>query len=127
METFTAMLRCFRKKFGRGCKIKLQLIAESSWRKNGRRWPKGRQVPDGWAAFNQLWRAYQQVEARNDYERVWYAKSLDRLDQLGDYRRLRLLSNRAAVPTLMWVALLATLRLASAFSSARKTALPKRS
>jgi hypothetical protein len=74
-------------------------------------WPamaKGETSADGWAAFNQLWRAYQQVEARNDYERVWYAKSLDRLDQLGDYRRLRLLSNRAAVPTLMWVVLLAT-------------------
>ena len=58
--------------------------------------------------LNQLWRAYQQVDARNDHERLWYAKSLNQLDQLGDYRRLRLLSNRAAVPALMWVVLLAT-------------------
>jgi hypothetical protein len=73
-------------------------------------WPamaKGETSADAWAAFNQLWRAYQQVEARNDYESVWYAKSLDRLDELGDYRRLRLISNRAAVPALMWVVLLA--------------------
>jgi hypothetical protein len=74
-------------------------------------WPamaKGETSADAWAAFNQLWRSYQQVEVRNDHERLWYAKSLDRLDQLGDYRRLRVLSNRAAVPALMWVVLLAT-------------------
>jgi Protein of unknown function (DUF4239) len=76
-----------------------------------REWPamaKGETNADAWAAYNQLWRAYQQVEARNDREKLWYSKSLDQLDQLGDYRRLRLLSNRAAVPALMWVVLLAT-------------------
>jgi Protein of unknown function (DUF4239) len=74
-------------------------------------WPamaKGETSADAWAALNQLWRVYQQLEPRNDYESVWYSKSLDRLDQVGDYRRLRLLSNRAAVPVLMWVVLLAT-------------------
>ena len=74
-------------------------------------WPamaKGETSADAWAAYNQLWRSYQQVDARNDHERLWYAKSVDQLDQLGDYRRLRLLSNRAAVPALMWVVLLAT-------------------
>jgi hypothetical protein len=74
-------------------------------------WPamaKGETSTDAWAAYNQLWRTYQQLETRNDHEKVWYAKSLDQLDQLGDYRRLRLLSNRAAVPALMWVVLLAT-------------------
>ncbi|HSE90710.1 MAG TPA: DUF4239 domain-containing protein [Candidatus Binatia bacterium] len=74
-------------------------------------WPamaKGETSLDAWAALNQLWRAYQQVEARNDHEKLWYAKSLDQLDQLGDFRRLRLVSNRAAVPALMWVVLLAT-------------------
>jgi Protein of unknown function (DUF4239) len=74
-------------------------------------WPamaKGETTADAWAAYNQLWRTYQQFEARNDHEKLWYAKSLDQLDKLGDYRRLRLLSNRAAVPPLMWVVLLAT-------------------
>jgi Protein of unknown function (DUF4239) len=74
-------------------------------------WPamaKGETSPDAWVAINQLWRGYQQVEARNDHERLWYAKSIDQLEQLGDYRRLRLLSNRAGVPVLMWVVLLAT-------------------
>jgi hypothetical protein len=74
-------------------------------------WPAmatGETSPDAWAAMNQLWRAYQQVEVRNDHERLWYEKSLDQLDQLGDYRRLRMLSNRPAVPALMWVVLLAT-------------------
>ena len=82
-------------------------------------WPamaKGETSPDAWVAINQLWRAYQQVEARNDHERLWYAKSIDQLERLGDYRRLRLLSNRAAVPVLMWVVLLATGAITIGFS-----------
>jgi hypothetical protein len=82
-------------------------------------WPamaKGETSADAWAAFNQLWRAYQQVEVRNDHERLWYAKSLDQLDQLANYRRLRLLSNRAAVPALMWVVLIATGTITIGFS-----------
>jgi hypothetical protein len=71
-----------------------RIVVEKEWPAMAKREASA----DAWAAFNQLWRAYQQVEARNDYESVWYAKSLDRLDQLGDYRRLRLLSNRPAVP-----------------------------
>ncbi|HSF25397.1 MAG TPA: DUF4239 domain-containing protein, partial [Blastocatellia bacterium] len=63
--------------------------------KEGPAMAKGETSLDAWAALNQLWRAYQQVEARNDHEKLWYAKSLDQLDQLGDFRRLRLVSNRA--------------------------------
>jgi Protein of unknown function (DUF4239) len=74
-------------------------------------WPamaKGETSADAWATFNLLWRTYQQLQPRNDYESIWYEKSIDRLVHLGDYRRLRMLSNRAAVSALMWVVLLAT-------------------
>ena len=36
-------------------------------------WPamaKGETSSDGWTAYNQLWRAYQQIDARNDHERA---------------------------------------------------------
>jgi hypothetical protein len=81
-----------------------QIVVEKEWPAMA----KGETSPDAWATLNQLWRVYQQVEPRNDHEKIWYAKSLDQLDQLGDFRRLRLLSNRAAVPPLMWAVLLAT-------------------
>lgn len=72
-------------------------------------WPamaKGEASPEAWEAYNQLWRTYQQFQPRNAYENAWYAESLGRLNQLGDYRRDRLLNNRSAVPGVMWVVLL---------------------
>jgi hypothetical protein len=89
-----------------------RIVVEKEWSAMA----KDEASPDAWAAFDQLWQAYQQIEVRNDHERLWYAKSLDQLDQLGDYRRLRLLSNRAAVPALMWVVLLATGTITIGFS-----------
>jgi hypothetical protein len=94
----------FRARLQNQIRLYSRIVVEKEWPAMA----KGETSPDAWAAYNQLWRAYQQVEARNDHEKLWYAKSLDQLDQLGDYRRLRLLSNRAAVPALMWVVLLAT-------------------
>ena len=63
--------------------------------------------PETWETYNQLWRTYQQFQPQNDHERIWYAQSLTRLSQLGDQRRLRLLSSRSeGIPAVMWVALL---------------------
>ena len=57
--------------------------------------------------YNQLWRTYHLFQPQNDHEKIWYAQSLTRLNQLGDQRRLRLLSSRSeGVPAVMWVALL---------------------
>lgn len=72
-------------------------------------WPamaKGEASPEAWEAYNQLWLAYQQFRPRNGYENAWYAESLGRLNQLGDYRRLRLLDNRSALPGVVWAVLL---------------------
>ena len=63
--------------------------------------------PETWEMYNQLWRTYQQFQPQNDHERIWYAQSLTRLSQLGDQRRLRLLSSRSeGIPAVMWIALL---------------------
>ena len=60
-----------------------------------------------WEMYNQLWRTYQQFQPQNDHERIWYAESLTRMSELGDQRRLRLLSSRSeGIPRVMWVALL---------------------
>lgn len=63
--------------------------------------------PEAWQAFNQLWRTYHLFRPENDHQRIWYAESLKRLNQLGDQRRLRLLNSRSeGVPGVMWVVLL---------------------
>jgi hypothetical protein len=63
--------------------------------------------PETWQMYNQLWRTYHEFQPQNDHEKIWYEQSLTRLNQLGDQRRLRLLSSRSeGVPHIMWVALL---------------------
>lgn len=61
-----------------------------------------------WEAYNQLWRTYQRFRPQNEYENTWYAQSLARLNQLGDRRRLRLLSSQTGVPGVLWAVLLGT-------------------
>lgn len=62
--------------------------------------------PEAWEAYNQLWRSYQRIRPQEEQESAWYNLSLARLNDLGDYRRVRLLSNRSALPGVMWVVLL---------------------
>jgi Protein of unknown function (DUF4239) len=62
---------------------------------------------EAWEAYSQLWQAYYRFTPQNEQERIWYTQSLTRLNQLGDQRRLRMLSSRSGrVPTVMWVVLL---------------------
>jgi len=63
--------------------------------------------PEAWEAYNQLWRTYHQFQPKDEQAKTWYAQSLARLNQLGDQRRLRLLSSRSGgVPGVMWLVLL---------------------
>ena len=80
----------------------VRIVVEKEWPAMAR----GETSLEAWEAYNRLWLAYQQFQPRNEYERVWYAESLARLNQLGDYRRLRLLDNRSALPGVVWVVLL---------------------
>ena len=73
-------------------------------------WPamvERKSSPEAWEAYNQLWRTYHLFQPENEHEKIWYAQSLTRMNQLGDQRRLRLLSSRSeGVPGVMWVVLL---------------------
>jgi len=80
-----------------------KLVVEKEWPAMAERTSS----PETWKMYNQLWRTYQRFQPQNDHERTWYAQSLTRMDQLGDQRRLRLLSSRSeGIPRVMWVALL---------------------
>ena len=63
--------------------------------------------PEARDAYNQVWQTYYRFTPQNEQERVWYTQSLTRLNQLGDQRRLRMLSSRSGgVPSVMWGVLL---------------------
>ena len=79
------------------------LVAEKEWAAMAERKPS----PETWEAYNHLWRTYHLYQPQTDNEKIWYAQSLTMLNELGDQRRLRLLSSRSdGVPVVIWVALL---------------------
>ena len=83
-------------------------------------WPSmavGKSRAEVWDAYIQLWRTYYQFSPGTDQEKTWYSQSLTKLNDLGDQRRMRLLSGRVgSVPVMMWVALLGTGAITIAFS-----------
>ena len=68
-------------------------------------WPDmgaGRTNLATWRQYDRLWQAYLKLSPRTAHETLWYRQALERLNDLGDARRLRLLGGRAELPSLMW-------------------------
>jgi uncharacterized protein DUF4239 len=72
-------------------------------------WPamaEGKSSPEAWEAYNRLWRTYHEFRPQDDHQLAWYSESLQRMNELGDQRRDRLLSTRSGVPGVIWTVLL---------------------
>ncbi len=81
----------------------VRLVVEKEWLAMA----EGKSSPEAWDAYNRLWQTYYRFRPQNEDERVWYAQSLARMNQLGDQRRLRLLSSQSGgIPAVMWIVLL---------------------
>jgi multisubunit Na+/H+ antiporter MnhB subunit len=57
--------------------------------------------------YRQIWMGYYALTPRGDKETAFYQESLSRLNELGQYRRLRLLEARDSFPAILWVFLIA--------------------
>ena len=71
-------------------------------------WPdmaRGQRSPEVQVAMDGLWRIYREVEPQSESQKQLYARSLDRLTELSDTRRLRLHASRDSVPELLSVLL----------------------
>ena len=62
--------------------------------------------PEVWIEYNQLWQTYHEFTPSDEQQRLWYAESLQRLNELADSRRGRLLSVESSVPAVMWAVLI---------------------
>ena len=71
-------------------------------------WPamaRGEASQQAETAFGQLWQTYREIELKTPRENALYAESLDRLNELGDSRRLRLHASRNDVPLIVRILL----------------------
>jgi len=81
------------------------VVPEKEWPAMAKQIPS----PETWEVYNRLWRTYSLFQPQTDHQKIWYTQSLTKLNQLGDERRLRLLSSRSdGIPDVMWVALVGT-------------------
>jgi len=78
-----------------------QLVVEKEWPAMA----VGKSSPETWQAYNELWRTYQEFTPQDDHQHTWYTESIERLNSLGDQRRMRLLSVRSGVPKVIWAVL----------------------
>jgi hypothetical protein len=68
-------------------------------------WPmmrRGSESPAAWRQLSELWTPALQFAPSTPREQAIYAEVLQRLDQLNDARRMRLLASRSGVPHLIW-------------------------
>jgi hypothetical protein len=59
------------------------------------------------AALDRLWDLYGQLEPGEAGQAAAFEDSMDRLQELGNARRMRLLESQAGIPGIMWVGLIA--------------------
>ena len=63
---------------------------------------EGRESTRTWAAVRKLIDVYSSASISNTKEQVYTAESLKHLNDLSNYRRIRLFTSRGTVPTLLW-------------------------
>ncbi|HEX8001303.1 MAG TPA: hypothetical protein VF519_01255 [Mycobacteriales bacterium] len=72
-------------------------------------WPTmahGEGSPRTLAAYGRLWNVYAGIDPGEGPASVYYEQSIDRLAQVGESRRGRILASRSGVPATMWLLLL---------------------
>lgn len=67
----------------------------------------GKASPIAAQNYQQIWRRYYAMPLHGEKETAFYQESVTRLNELGQYRRLRLLAARNSFPAILWVFLIA--------------------
>ena len=81
----------------------LEAVIDEEWETMS----EGKSSPVASRLYEDVWEGYYRFEPRSEKQNHFYQESLTRLNELGESRRLRLLSSRASVPSVMWVLLIA--------------------
>ena len=55
--------------------------------------------------YRQVWAGYYRFRPQTDHQHDFYSESLGKLNELGESRRLRLISSAASIPSVMWILL----------------------
>jgi len=73
-------------------------------------WPtmaEGRESPAAAAAYRGIWSAHYRLRPTTEAQRAFYGEAVTRINDLGQNRRLRIISSRSTVSAPMWILLIA--------------------
>lgn len=99
--------RSFPEAVRKELEVRLRGYAEAVVAKEWPAMAQRKASPEAGQAYEQIWLVYYAFQPDTDQQKIWYAESLRKLNDLGDQRRLRLLAARSeGVPAVMWVVLL---------------------
>ncbi len=62
----------------------------------------GHESPRTFQALQNVWSVYRSVEPAGSKNQIFYDRSIVRLNELGNYRRLRILKSHGTVPAVLW-------------------------
>jgi hypothetical protein len=79
-----------------------QVVVSDEWAAMSER----RDSTKAWNALTELWRTCLAVQSTTPAQNALYAQTLIRLDDVGHYRRQRLLASETHIPGVLWAALL---------------------
>lgn len=68
---------------------------------------RGEESGPAWQAHASVWREYLAFVPGTERESLWLERSIERLNDMGDARRLRLLRSRSSLPSPLWITLYA--------------------
>jgi hypothetical protein len=74
-----------------------------------REWPamaKGESIELESPAFKQLWAGYMKIQPETNAQIAFHNESINRLNDLGNKRQLRILSSQSELPAMLWVLLI---------------------
>jgi sterol desaturase/sphingolipid hydroxylase (fatty acid hydroxylase superfamily) len=72
-------------------------------------WPlmnKGKSSEKALDSLHRVFDLYTKIQPRNDYEKIWYQETIQKLNNFSDARNQRILAGKAAVPGFMWIVLI---------------------
>ena len=79
----------------------MKIVINEEWSTMSR----GEESPRAWNAMKQLWGMYREINPQTLREQIVLIKSIDKLNDLSDSRKLRLRASHDSVPMIMWILL----------------------
>lgn len=98
---------CFQKDFKENVRALIREYADVVVKDEWKLLAEGRVSPDAAAVVKKLWNNYSAYSPSTETERVFFAESIRKLNEMVEFRRMRVIESRTGVEPVLWFVLIA--------------------